>query len=133
MRKPPRYLRDGVLSVGLLVFSIGIGLGINSVRPEPLPFSYQAPASGFHRLENGQSWNPGISVVDIATARTLVEQRAALVLDARPDLFFKFGRLPGAINLSPKNFVTDYENCLPKITEAEAMGVPLLLYCAHEH
>lgn len=133
MSKFPRCLRDCALSIGLLLFSIGIGLGVNSLRPVPLPLIYQTPSSGFKRSENGQSWNPGISVIDVAAVQVLVGQKAALILDARPDLFYEFGHLPGAMNLSKKTFATDYEKCLPKITEAEAAGVPLLVYCAHEH
>jgi rhodanese-related sulfurtransferase len=133
MNRLSQHLRNGLLSFGLFLLSIGIGLAVNSVRPEHLPLVYQAPAAGFQRLESGQLWNPGITVIDVSTAKMLVEQRAALVLDARPDLFFEVGHLPGAWNLSKKNFATDYGKCLPKITEAEAAGVPLLLYCAHEH
>lgn len=133
MNRLPHYLRNGILSFALFLFSIGVGLPVNSMRTKPLPLVYQAPASGFHRLLSEHSWNPGITVIDVSAAQTLVEQRAALVLDARPDLFYEFGHLPGAMNLSKKNFATDYERCLSKITEAEAAGVPLLLYCAHEH
>lgn len=133
MNKLPLHFRNGLLSFGLFLLSIGGGLAANALRSEPLSLVYESPAAGFRRLENGPSWNQGISVVDIATAQMLVKQRAALVLDARPDLFYEFGHLPGAMNLSKKTFATDYEKCLPKITEAEAAGLPLLLYCAHEH
>jgi rhodanese-related sulfurtransferase len=133
MKNLPQYLRNGLLSLGLFLFSIGVGISVNLMRPESVPLVYEAPASGFQRLESGQAWKPGITVIEIDTAQTLVEHRAALVLDARPDLFFEFGHLPGALNLSKKNFAEDYKKSLPKITEAEAVGVPLLLYCAHEH
>jgi hypothetical protein len=134
MNRLSQHLRNGLLSFGLFLLSIGIGLAVNSVRPEHLPLVYQAPAAGFQRLESGQLWNPGITVIDVSTAKMLVEQRAALVLDARPDLFFEVRASSWSVEPLKKELRwTDYGKCLPKITEAEAAGVPLLLYCAHEH
>lgn len=132
MSKDLQYLREGLISVGLFLFSICVGLGLNSLRSFPLPLVYQAPVSRFQRAENKQLSSPGITVIDVATAQSLVAPKAALVLDGRPDLFFEFGLLPGAFNLSKKNCVCDNEKISPKIVGAAA-GVLLLLYCAHAH
>lgn len=113
--------------------SAALGLGFNFLREEPLALIYTPPGASFQKLENLDAWKPGIQVIDVGLAKDLIDNRGALVLDARPDLFHEFGHLPGAENLSRKNYETDIERLRPTLNEAIKIGVPFLLYCAHLH
>jgi len=138
MKPPTHLIRSARSSLLLLLLSAGVGLGINALRSDPLPLVYEPPGAKFDAGEfaagtAGDAWASGIHLVDLATTRRLVEERAALVLDARPDLFYEFGRLPGAENLARKNFEADFERLAPLLDQAREARAPLLLYCAHQH
>ena len=129
----PQLIRHSLLCIGLFVFSIGAGLGLNLLRSDPLPLLYEPPTLGFQRLDDGQNWEPGISVVDAKITERLVTNRAALVLDARNDLFYEFGHIQGAENLALKNFDHDYARLETLLAEAKSAEIPILVYCSHQH
>jgi len=122
-----------ILCVSLFILCIGIGLAVNFVRTDSIPLRYSSPASGFMRLEGASLWPSGISVVDATTIEMLVNNRAAFVLDARSDLFYEFGHIRSAENLSLKNFDTDYARLEALLLEVQSSDIPIVVYCSHQH
>ena len=128
-----QLIRNAILSLGLFVVSGAIGLGVNALRPEPLALTYEPPGARFVKSSSSEAWKSGIHLVEMDTTQELIAQNGVLVLDARPDLFYEFGHLPNAENLSRKEFEAHFEARREVLNEAKELEVPFLIYCAHEH
>jgi rhodanese-related sulfurtransferase len=57
-----------------------------------------------------------------------VESKSALILDARPAVFFERGHVLGALNLSRDDFAHDYRRLAP--TLKSAADKPIIVYCS---
>ncbi len=68
------------------------------------------------------------ATVSLADFRTAVENRSALILDARPAVFFERGHVPGALNLSRDDFANDYRHLASTLKAAQAK--PIIVYCS---
>lgn len=116
--------RDALILAGLAVVALGAGLGINRWREHPLPLRYAsraqrlqadvarlaAPATNggaepMTREDKVDSAEP--EMIDLARFHDLLEN-GAVVLDARPGVFYQVGHVPGARSLSRAEFETDY-------------------------
>jgi rhodanese-related sulfurtransferase len=104
----------GVLAL-VLALAFGAGLAINAFRAGPLPLHYQSKAE---RLQAGvASLLParGERIESGAIPRIRPEElrgklgSGALVVDARPELFFRQGHLPGALSMPREGFVAAYQ------------------------
>ena len=90
-----------------------VGLLANSVRAKPLPLlPVRAPTL------------PTVTREDVL-AITRGEQPAILI-DARPPVFYRLGHIPGALNLSRKAFEEAYARLKPQLKP----GARLIVYCS---
>lgn len=133
-------MKAGVVALA----AFAMGLGFNLLRSNPLPWTYQTPA---HTLVEEQASvavsnaTPGapaagsaeVRILSLEETRKMTESRAALILDARPDLFHQLGHIKGAHSLSKKNFEQDFQRMKGILDNAKKKRQPILLYCADIH
>lgn len=53
----------------------------------------------------------------------------AYIIDVRPSYIYKLGHIPGAVNWPKNHFQSDYATFEPRIREAKASKMPVVLYC----
>lgn len=129
----PQVLRDLAIIAGLAVLSTGAGFAINRSSSRPLPMVYQMPEQRFDRELTTLVTSAPFAISPAATLsfadfRTAVESKNALILDARPALFYERGHVPGALNLSRDDFAQDYRRLGP--TLKQAMDKRVIVYCS---
>ncbi|MBC8125736.1 MAG: hypothetical protein H8M99_01125 [Gloeobacteraceae cyanobacterium ES-bin-144] len=72
-----------------------------------------------------------ISSITLEDFFVLQQSDNALIYDARPVLYYRFGHIPGAINLPKQNcdaLIAEWE---PKINAAISSGKTLVVYCTN--
>lgn len=126
----PRDLA-GVALIAIL--SLGAGLAINRFSASPLPIVYQTPEQRFDvELTSLVAAAPfkiaPAATVGLAEFRSAVDSKSALILDARPSVFFEQGHVPGALDLARDNFAQDYRR-LSAVLKA-AGDKPIIVYCS---
>jgi rhodanese-related sulfurtransferase len=129
----PRVLRDLAGVVLLALVSIAAGLAMNQLSSHPLPIVYQTPEQRFDAELTTLVTAPPFKIAPAATVglsefRSAVETRSALILDARPLIFFEQGHVPGALNLARDNFARDYRRLAPVLKTAA--DKPIIVYCS---
>ena len=106
-----------VLDLGgvLLTASISLaaGLWINRFSARPLPLVYQTPEQRFDVELTSLVAAPPVALppaptIELERFRAAVENKSALILDARPAPFFVQGHVPGALNLARDDFAHEY-------------------------
>ena len=117
----------------LAIVSLAAGLVINRSSTRPLPIVYQAPEQRFDAELTTLVAAPPFKIAPAATVgldqfRLAVESKSALILDARPSLFFEQGHVPGAFNLARDDFAHDYRD-LAGVLHA-ATDKPIIVYCS---
>ena len=126
----------GVVGVGSLL----IGLSINRFRERPLPLVYEnkevrvmkaveriahePPAAG---VQAGSTLPELLSLEEF---RGFVADRKGTVLDARPNIFYRIGHVPGALNLPREDFETAY--AANKALLEGQKTAPIAIYCSSE-
>jgi rhodanese-related sulfurtransferase len=129
----PALLRDlGAIGV-LVVLSLAAGLAINHLSSQPLPIVYQTPEQRLDAELTSLVKVPPFQIAPAATLglaefRSAVENKSALILDARPSAFFEEGHVPGALNLARDNFAKDYHRLSGVLKPAE--DKPVIVYCS---
>ena len=78
---------------------------MNRFSPAPLPFLYQTPEQRFDAELTTLVAAPPFKIAPAATVgldqfHSAVDGKSALILDARPSVFFENGHVPGALNLA---------------------------------
>jgi 3-mercaptopyruvate sulfurtransferase SseA len=102
---------------GLFVLLLGcliLGLCINQMRFAPLPLAYVSPQSRLTQVvqQFGHlSTTPVVldKPVGLAEMQSICLTRAALILDARPKIFYRIGHIPSAISLPRDDFGKQYQ------------------------
>ena len=128
-----RFFRD-VASVSILMLAgLVVGLGINRLTKAPLPLVYQSPEERFSASLATLISTPPLNLlpptrIQLEQFRSAVQDRAAIILDARPSVFFKDGHVPGALNLARDNFTRDFQRLVPILKLAEEK--PIIVYCS---
>lgn len=117
----------------LVSLSCGAGLAINHFSSHPLPIVYQTPEQRFDQeLTTLVAAAPfaiaPAATVSLADFRTAAETKSALILDARPAVFYERGHVPGAMNLSRDDFANDYHRLAATLKAAQAK--PIIVYCS---
>ena len=97
----------------LAIASLAAGLVMNRFSLAPLPVVYQTPEQRFDAELTTLVAAPPFKIAPAATVgleefRSAVESKSALILDARPSVFFEQGHVPGAFNLARDDFARDY-------------------------
>ncbi len=135
---PARSLRSQILrdlvSVALLaIAALATGLAMNRFSAAPLPMVYQTPEQRFDAELTTLVAAPPFKIAPAATVtldefRSAVDRKSALILDARPSVFFENGHVPGALNLARDDFAQDYRR-LAGVLQA-AHDKPIIVYCS---
>jgi rhodanese-related sulfurtransferase len=128
-----RILRDLVGVVLLAVAALLVGLAMNRFSAAPLPIVYQTPEQRFDAELTTLISAPPFKIAPAATIgldkfRAAVDSKSALILDARPSVFFEKGHVPNAINLARDDFAHDYRR-LTGVLEANR-DKPIIVYCS---
>ena len=128
-----QILRDFIGVVLLAVAALAAGLLMNRFSSAPLPIVYQTPEQRFDaELTTLVSAAPfkiaPAATIGLDKFRSAVDSKSALILDARPSVFFGNGHVPGAINLARDNFAPDYRR-LTGVLEANR-DKPIIVYCS---
>jgi len=142
----------------LSVLSTVVGLAANAFREKPLPFVYKDKAArledGVERIKSGRELlapvNPEKAeasreflppaqsnrelkapchLLDYEAMKEIVENGEALVLDARPPLFYRLGHIPNSLSLPRDEFEEGYK-AIKETLEADK-NCPLVIYCAN--
>jgi rhodanese-related sulfurtransferase len=126
-------LRDFVVLAMLVLASLAAGLVLNKFSHHPLPIVYQTPEQRFDAELTTLVATPPFELVPAPTVglpefRSAVEAKNALILDARPFVFYEQGHVPGALNLARDDFALDYRH-LSAILQSSA-GKPIIVYCS---
>lgn len=125
----------------LLVLPVVLGLLVNHYRARPLSLTYQTkrerlqaqveripsavnPAEG--PAESEAAPQPP-KTVDLEEFQALRGDPVNLTIDARPEIFYSFGHIPGAINLPRDDFENSYGKHRSVI--ASNPSAKLLIYC----
>jgi rhodanese-related sulfurtransferase len=128
-----RILRD-LAGVVLLAFgALLVGLAMNRFSAAPLPLLFQTPEQRFDAELTTLISAPPFKIAPAATMgldkfRAAVDGKSALILDARPSVFFQNGHVPNAINLARDDFAHDYRQ-LTGVLEANR-DKPIIVYCS---
>ena len=100
--------------------ALGVGLVVNALRGQPLPLRYQSKAERLAvavAAVSGQSERPAVPVaaagqiphVTSDEVRAMMERGGVVLVDARGELFFRLGHLPGALSLPRDRFRMAYD------------------------
>ncbi len=133
-------LKKDLISCWLLAtVSLCIGLFLNQFRDKPLPLVYESKET---RLQN--------SIARLATSEEkrvqpesqrfplemnleefsrFVEEKRGLVLDARAEIFYRLGHVPGAVSLPRENFEERYIILKP-LLESHRQDL-IAIYCSN--
>ncbi len=117
----------------LAIASLAAGLMVNRFSLAPLPIVYQTPEQRFDAELTTLVVAPAFKIAPAATVglekfRSATESNSALILDARPSVFFEQGHVPGAFNLARDDFAHDYRH-LAGVLQA-ARDKPIIVYCS---
>jgi rhodanese-related sulfurtransferase len=120
-----------VATLGLV--SLASGVATNRLYRAPLPLIYQTPEQRFDAVLTTLVTSPPFEIppaatVGLAEFRSSVEARSAIILDARPSVFFEQGHVPGARNLARDDFARDYRRLAPLLQASERK--PIIVYCS---
>jgi len=117
----------------LAIASLAVGLVMDRFSSRPLPIVYRTPEQRFDAELTTLVAAAPFKIAPAATVglgefRSAVESKSALILDARPSVFFEQGHVPGALNLSRDRFARDYRQLASVL---KAVGdKPIIVYCA---
>jgi rhodanese-related sulfurtransferase len=128
-----QFLRDLGGVALLAIASLVVALVMNRFSTHPLPIVYQTPEFRFDAELTTLVAAPPFKISPAATVRlpefrSAVENKSALILDARPSVFFEQGHVPGALNLARDDFARDYRRLSPELKAAADQ--PIIVYCS---
>lgn len=117
-----------------------IGLLINQFRDKPVALVYQSKEQrlmqAVQNIKNNQPVaedDDGIQLPEILTLeqmRVVVKKEQALVLDARPEIFYRSGHIPTAVSLPREDFEISYAKLKEQLEQNK--NQPIVIYCSSE-
>lgn len=118
--------------------ALGGGLVFNQLTDHPLPLVYQskgerlresvlrlAPSSKFPSSTQDTEVD---RIVPLDQFKPFVEEHQGIILDARPEIFYRLGHIPGAISLPRDSFEEQYKTVRP-ILEHQPRKL-IVVYCS---
>ena len=79
-------------------------------------------------VNDSQSSEKGVHVIDLAAAKRLFDQKAAVFVDARSSWPYQLGHVPGALNVPPSAGPETFSAVLADLSKDTA----LVVYCSGE-
>ena len=132
MRK--RIIFQDLIGVWLLLtVCLFAGLVTNELRSNSLPLVYSPPEARLLQTVESMSPTPSGSLsqardVELDEMRRVSLDREALILDARPEVFYQLGHIPSALSLPRDDFEKQYQALQPAL-QAHRDKV-LVVYCS---
>jgi rhodanese-related sulfurtransferase len=125
--------RDLAGVAGLAALSVIVGFTINHFSSQPLSMVYQSPQERLQaQLAELVAAPPfesfPVDTIGLNQFRRIVEDKSALIFDARSSLYFGQGHVPGAMNLSRDHFARDYLRF--RSTLEKEKDRPIVVYCS---
>jgi rhodanese-related sulfurtransferase len=115
---------DGLRVFIILMVSLGLGFASVEMGKRFFPRWYEALLEPLKKRE----LSPAIREVSLPELLVAMENQNTVVLDARDNAFFAMGRIPGALNLSRRNFESDLEKVGMKAPDWAKRQV--IVYCS---
>jgi len=117
----------------LLTGCLICGLFINEMRATPLSLVYSPPETRLNHAvdELGAATTIPISLdgdINRDEMQKISADRLALILDARPEIFYRLGHIPSAISLPRDDFEKQYQ-ALQSTIQAH-QDQPVVVYCS---
>ena len=135
MNRLPPFARDLCVIAGMAALGIGCGWTVNAWRAQPLPMRYLPKAERLRQAvepylpQGGAPATAAQAVpVELKRFREMVESRQARILDARPEVFYQLGHVPGAISLPREDFQARYGALRAELERDKARAV--VVYCS---
>lgn len=140
MTNQPSLWQKNFLFLGASVTgALCIGLLLNQFRDKPLPLIYQSKEQRLeHAVKKIESESPYLrensataqlpEVLTLEQVREIVEKRQALILDARPEIFYRMGHIPTAVSLPREDFERAYFQLRGKLEPNKRQ--PIAIYCS---
>lgn len=114
------------LSLMLAMSAVGGG-AVNAWRSSPLSLTYETPATRLASASQSEGQS-AVTLISLEEMRVLATQAEVLLLDARPDLFFQMGHIPGAANLPKDGFAVAFVKLEPHLRSGAFRQ--FVIYCS---
>ncbi len=126
-------LQDALRLWILLTACLLGGIIINEIRPAPLPLVYSSRKARVNHAVEKLTSEPTAPVapegdVRLDEMRQISAQHAALILDARPEIFYRVGHIPSALSLPRDDFENQYRAMEPALRRHRDQTV--IVYCS---
>jgi rhodanese-related sulfurtransferase len=117
----------------LLTGCLAAGVILNEMRSQPLPLVYSPPAArldqAVDRLGEGKPLAlPQEGDISLEEMQQIIAGRAALILDARPEVFYRVGHIPSALSL-PRDDLENGYRVLTRTLESHR-DQAVVVYCS---
>ena len=122
----------------LATISVAVGVGANQLREKPLELLYKDKeariSEAVERIQASEAKETAVHSelpkdLDYAAMKEIVENGRAIILDARPPLFYRLGHIPNSLSLPRDEFEEGYK-AIKETLEADK-NCPLVIYCAN--
>jgi rhodanese-related sulfurtransferase len=108
-----QLFKQALYAVFFVLIASLIALGVNTVRPNPLPLVYDWVKAA----ESNQPDGSGVEVWNLERFKTDYQKPGVVVLDARPIDFFNMSHIPGARSLPLEQADAELAKLLTEIPE----------------
>ena len=117
----------------LLTGSLISGIGVNEMRPAPLSLVYSSPESRLNQIVDQlkPSANAPVALdgeVNLDEMQKISLNHAALILDARPEIFYRISHIPSALSLPRDDFEKQFRTL--QATLQSQRNKPFVVYCS---
>ena len=112
--------RSLLQSIGIIIISGALGIGVNAFRAEGIPLMERWQEKVLNEQLTG-----GLPAVSLKQVKEAYKSGDALLVDARDPEFFEQGHIPGAVSLP----VRDFDSVFPKLEEQLRAAPRVITYC----
>ena len=133
----PALKADAIALWLLATVSLCLGLLVNQIRDRPMPLVYQTKEERLMttvgRITSAEVGADAImktvpDYIGVDEVRALVAGGKVIIVDARPEVFYRSGHIPGSISLPRDDFEAGYAR-RSEMLEAKK-GSIIVIYCS---
>jgi rhodanese-related sulfurtransferase len=126
-------LKDAIGAWILFAVSLLGGVVLDKIRPKPSPLAYGSPEARSHETAGKGDFGSGRATslegdVGLDEMQQISVTRSALILDARPEVFYRLGHIPSALSLPRDDFENRYRAIQSVLRASQDKLV--VVYCA---